>query len=90
MMSALEVNSFMEREIDLYEWILQVREYVKEKEASLISHRRLVFIIESQTFKTATDPSRDLTVMVSVINQGKKSLLVQICMTHVRHGLKIV
>ena len=64
-----EVNDFMGRDVDIDEWMLGVQEYLLQKQGNLISDKKLVFVMESQRFRTLTSPSRDVTVIVCKIFQ---------------------
>ena len=55
----------MARDIYIDQWILNVKKYIMDKDETLIADKKLVFIIESQRFRTVTNPSRSVTVMVS-------------------------
>ena len=65
LMKPEDFKSFMARDIYIDEWILNVKKYIMEKEEKLIRDKTLVFVIESQRFRTVTNPSRSVTVMVS-------------------------
>ena len=63
-MAPQKVNEFMERKIDLDEWILHVKQNILDKDRQLIIDKKHIFVIESQSFKTFTTPSRTVTTMV--------------------------
>ena len=77
MKSGAEVNSFMDRSIDQDEWILHVKQYVKDKQAELIRDKKLIFVIESQCFRTPSNPTRDVSVIVS--KEGVDSNITAMC-----------
>ena len=60
------VEDFMSRNVDVNTWIQEVKSYVFEANGNLIADRKLIYTMESQTFKTNTDPARRVTVIVSV------------------------
>ena len=62
-----QYNSFMERDVYIDEWMGHVKQYILAKQGSLITDRKLLFVVESQCFKTVTMPSRELTVMVGSV-----------------------
>ena len=64
MLTPAQVNDFMGRDIDIDEWILHVKDYIFGKQGTLISDKKLVFVIESQRFRTISNPSRDISVIV--------------------------
>ena len=48
-------------------WIGGVKEYLKEMNDELIKNRKLLFFLESQIFRTNTEPKRLVSVMVIII-----------------------
>ena len=66
LMTALNVQSFQDREIQVPEWIGKVKKYVFEVQRELIQERSMVFIIEAQIFLTCSNPSRQLCLLVSI------------------------
>ena len=61
-----EVESFLNRPIDVETWMSQVKSHVVSVNTGLISGKKKVFIVEVQAFKTNTTPSRQISVVVSV------------------------
>ena len=65
MMSA-EVNKFLTSDIDVDKFIAELKNYVLDVNDKLFSDKKMVFIIESQTFRTNTEEPRKVSVMVSI------------------------
>ena len=65
-MTAENVRSFQDRQIQVHEWIGKVKNYVFQVQGELIKERSMVFLIETQIFFTHSTPSRQLCLLVSV------------------------
>ena len=53
-------------EIDVDQFIDDLKNYVMYVNVKLFTSKNMIFIIEMQTFRTYTEPSRKVCVMVSI------------------------
>ena len=65
-----EVERQLNSTVDVDRWIMHLKSYVVAANTTLISDKKLVFVIEMQTFRTKTTPQRQLSVMVSDLLQS--------------------
>ena len=59
-----EVENFLSRHIDIDEWKYLLHQYVSHINKDELCLRSQVFVIESQQFKTNSNPSRTISVLV--------------------------
>ena len=64
-MTPCQVNNFMDRFVTVDEWIADVKAYFRKYNRHLLKDKRLMFVIESQSFTTTTTPARHMSVLVS-------------------------
>ena len=65
-MTSAEVNQFLTSDIDVDKFIAELKNYVLDVNDKLFSDKKMVFIIESQTFRTNTKEPRKVSVVVSI------------------------
>ena len=63
-MSSQKVNDYMNREVKIDEWAADVKRYLKDVKGNLLTEKKMIFLIKSQTFRTITQPRRCVSVMV--------------------------
>ena len=62
-----EVNEFLTSDIDVDKFIAELKNYVLDVNDKLFSDKQMLFIIESQTFRTNTEDPRKVSVVVSIL-----------------------
>ena len=65
-MTSAEVNKYLTSDIDVDKFIAELKNYVLDVNDKLFSDKKMVFIIESQTFRTNTKEARKISVAVSI------------------------
>ena len=65
-MTSAEVNKFLTSDIDVDKFIAELKNYVLDVNDKLFCDKKMVFIIESQTFRTNTEEPRKVSVLVSI------------------------
>ena len=68
MIRPLQVKEEMNKNIDVEKWVLTLKEYVLDVQGEWFSDKGKIFVIESQTFKTYTNPFRQISVMVRTLS----------------------
>ena len=63
-----DVNQHVNQPKEVMSWIGGVKEYLTEMNDELIKNRKLLFFLESQIFRTNTEPKRLVSVMVIIIH----------------------
>ena len=59
-----EVNEYILDDKEVNSWMAGVKEYLLDIHGDLISHKNLVFFLETQVFLTNTNPKRSISVVV--------------------------
>ena len=59
-----EVNEYILEDKEVNRWMAGVKEYLLDIHGDLISHKNLVFFLETQVFLTNTNPKRSISVVV--------------------------
>ena len=61
-----DVNFYHNAEIDVDQFIVDLKNYVMDANDKLFASKNMIFTIEMQTFRTHTEPSRNVSVVVSI------------------------
>ena len=65
-LSNQQVNEEHNDHKDVDSWIAGVKEYILEMNDELIKSKKLIFFMDSQIFRTHTNPKRAISVMVNI------------------------
>ena len=74
-MHPTDIERFLNKHIDCDMWIAHVKSFITAINNSLICGKKSVIVIECQTFRTHTNPSRNVSVLVSEVNVHFMSLM---------------
>ena len=82
LMSAVNVRKKRDEKVHVQDWIIARKSFLFKKAGGKVKDRRLLTVMESQTFYTNTEPQRPVSVVVSVIKHCLYQFMSQfICRT---------